>query len=1132
MGAKIDAVLERLTLTKLVVVFCIFASFVGLVGAVGFLRLADDAVTVEKHRLSSLAQMKANQISDWIGERRSDLYANARNDVFRELLVSSHLAETSHWQDRFSALYADQRVSKWLVDTNSMFGYRSAEVINRTGEAIISVGVAPYTDQDIRPLLGQALRSDKAALLDIRLDREGVPYVAFGAQIPDAAADVPLILIYSLAITERFLPMLNDWPNPSRTGEMLLYRIDGNEVSLLNRMQEGARDFVHFSTADPEQPIHKALLGGPGIYSGSDFRGRSVLAAIQQVPGTPWWISAKIEESELYSPIYRLAWICGSLALAGIAIAGALLALLWQQQQRRLAVAHDLSKKLRVASVQAEIANRAKSLFLANMSHEIRTPLNAVIGFSHLALKTELTAKQQDYLVKISTEGSALLNIINDILDFSKIEAGKLDLEETAFWLDDLLHSIVALEAPKAQQKGLELLVRVDPHVPLGLLGDPHRLRQVILNLLTNAIKFTDKGQVMVDIVQIGGDGDGVELELSVKDTGIGLSDDQRVRLFSSFTQADSSTTRKYGGTGLGLVISKRIVELMQGAITVESTLGQGCKFICTMKLRRSNETRHGHRTLQQVDGLRALVVDDNAAACQILAEQLRGFAFRVDGVSNAQAAMEQLEACDSLDPYALVLMDWKMPGLDGIAATRTILNSPLVRHKPAIVIVTALGSEEARDEGVHAGARAFLDKPVSRSQLWDTVAELFVPNDSDVDATRSAPVQAVKDPALNMKVLVVEDSEINQQIAVELLASLGVEATVRCDGQEALKLLLATPEPLPWSMVFMDLQMPVMDGHRATMEIRKIPRFHDLPIVAMTAHALREVGQRCLDEGMNEHLTKPIQEAALIASLRRWGKPHTAALVTTAAPVFLPSAEAVASTTGPSRVAWLSIPGIQSADGMRNCAHQEAFYKSLLYKYADALRTAAARLREACEASDWSSAMRVIHSVKGTSRNLGANACGRICEHAERDLQGVTDAKIWSLQVHQLETVFLRLERDIVACLGGADAPLEVDSQSPGLRSTDPERILSELELLLHSNSVDAIALCTRNQKVLRQVLPERFDAIHEKVRDFEFETALCLLLQEAHPLVHQRSKTAGSGSRAGSPHTSQPSPREKIQA
>jgi len=1006
MGARFDALLERLTLRQLLTAFALFAVTVIGVGSAGFYYLSSSSISLEKQRLQSLAEFKAVQLADWVKERKADLESNAHNDVFRELLMSSRTSDMRQWQDRFSALYSDQRVSAWLEEVRAQYGYRCAEVLTHQGESIITTGTAPYTDREIRPLLAQALAVDHAVLLDIRLGADGKPYIAFGKHIPDAGLNAPLILVYSIAIADRFLPMLNQWSNPTQTGELMLYRIYNDEVYLLNRVAPDGKDFVRFKLKDTSQPIHKAVVNGPGIYSGTGFHSNSVLAAIRQVPGTPWWISAKIEEAELYSPIYRLAWVCGLLSLASIVAAGVLMTLMWTQQKRRILEAETLGEQLRSASVKAEQANHAKSLFLANMSHEIRTPLNAVIGLSYLALRTELTPKQHDYLSKIHSEGGALLNIINDVLDFSKIEAGKLDLELAPFWLDELLEGISTMMAPRAQQKNLEYLVRIAPDVPLGLKGDAHRLRQIFLNLITNAIKFTERGQVYVNVSAAAAGPDMVELSVAVQDTGIGLTEEQQNKLFATFTQADSSTTRKYGGTGLGLAISRRLLQLMKGTIGVHSHFGVGTTFSFQVRLHESGEKRPVQTALGQPHNLRALIVDDNADASQILAEQMRGLQFRVEEASDARAAIQMVESAQSQDPYALILMDWKMPGMDGLTATQHILQNPLLTHKPAIVITTAHGADDVRSAGTQAGAMAFLDKPVSTSRLWDTVAELVSPASKAQKVIEQARERAL--PQLRMHVLLVEDNDINQQIASEMLASLGVQTTIANNGLEALQKLQKNASALPWSMVFMDLQMPVMDGHQATVEIRKDPRFKDLPIVAMTAHAMVEEGQRCLEEGMNEHLTKPIDLQALLACLRRWGKQGTEGRPA-------PGHRLTPSPSpGPQPVPLPAIPGVDTACGLTNCAGNQGLYRSLLLKFCTSLGSKLDELRQAAAQGDVTVMRRVIHTVKGTSLNLGALACAQACKEVEELLHEETGAPAWAAQSKVLEPVFMELAESI----------------------------------------------------------------------------------------------------------------------
>ena len=1094
MGTKIDALLAQLSLRQLVLAFVLFAGFVGAVGMAGFGYLSAAAISLEKQRLNSLSELKAAQISDWIDERRADLESNAHNDVFRELLMSSQVTGSKQWQDRFTALYSDQRVSAWLEEVRAMYGYRSAEVLTYKGSSIITTGVAPYTDGEIGPLLAQALASEKAVLLDMRIDSESAPYIAFGKHIPDAAQDAPLILVYSIAIADRFLPMLNQWSNPTKTGELLLYRIEGERVSLLNRMDARERDFVHFPLSDNSQPIQKAIVNGPGIYSGTDFQGKAVLAAIRPVPGTPWWISAKIQEDELYLPIYRLAWVCGLLTLACIVVAGILMTLMWKQQMRRITEAHELGERLKAASMEAESASQAKSMFLANMSHEIRTPLNAVIGLSHLALKTNLTSKQRDYLAKIHGEGSALLNIINDILDLSKIEAGKLDLEVAPFRLDELLDNISALMAPRAQQKNLEYLLRIAPDVPLGLVGDAHRLRQVFLNLITNAIKFTERGQIYVNISATTVGQEEVELTVAVEDTGIGLTEEQQGKLFATFTQADSSTTRKYGGTGLGLAITRLILQLMNGSVGVHSKFGVGTTFTFKLRLHKSGEGRTAFTFTNSMHNLRALVVDDNAAARQILTEQLRGLHFRVDAVDNAQSAISLVHEEKERDPYALVLMDWKMPVLDGVAATRRIVEDASLRNKPAIVIATAFGAEDVRQEGARAGALAFLDKPISQSRLWDTVAELVLPASLGERKTKSVVDQAA--PWLNMKVLLVEDNEINQQIASEMLASLGVETTVANNGSEALGLLQSSEFPLPWSMVFMDLQMPVMDGHQATIAIRKNPRFKDLPIVAMTAHAMMEEGQLCLDEGMNEHLTKPIDLNALIASLRRWGKPSPVPVsdsVATLAPQ--PMTPPLSTPTLPQGLPF--ILGVDCASGIANCANNIPLYLSLLKKFHPSLIAKVEELRAAVESADMQVIKRLIHTIKGTCLNLGAIECARQCKEVEDKLRGETTAQPWVAQAIALEPVFLNLARDIRNAMGAehnSNEPKALLDSAPAKAAASAEisEAIDHLYNLVKSGSAEAEEFCVHNAEILKTALGQDYGVALQRIRDYDFELAL----------------------------------------
>jgi two-component system sensor histidine kinase/response regulator len=688
-----------------------------------------------------------------------------------------------------------------------------------------------------------------------------------------------------------------------------------------------------------------------------DTRDKAVLSELREHSGE-YWVTYPDGKRALYETVVSPLWDEQGEPQGVLGIG------------RNITQRKEQEEEVRHAKETAEDTTRMKSDFLANMSHEIRTPMNAIIGLSNLVLKTDLTASQRDYIAKVQAAGQHLLGVINDILDFSKVEAGKLDLEHSDFDLQKLLDNVANLISEKSDAKGLELMFEVAPDVPLNLVGDSLRLGQILVNYASNAVKFTEKGEIIISLQASERTDKDVLLHFRVQDTGIGLTPEQVSRLFQSFSQADASTTRKFGGTGLGLAISKQLAELMGGEVGVESEQGKGSTFWFSARLGTGAVNQRQLLPSLDLRGRRALVVDDNEHARAVIVDMLQGMTFLTSEVSSGAAAVDEVrKAAGTGHPYDVIYLDWRMPGMDGMETARRIRALALA-SPPMLLMVTAHGREEVRKEAEDAGIQHVLIKPVSASILFDCTMNAL--GGRLTEPAPASPPSGVVDPRLatlrGARILLVEDNDINQLIARALLEDVGLVVEVADNGQIALERV----QKSAYDLVFMDMQMPVMDGVTATREMRKLQQLEQLPIVAMTANAMELDRRKCMDAGMNDFLVKPIDQQDLLGILLRWIRPRGAAPAPAA-----PKLEAPAASTQPAATADGELPegiaGLNTALGLSHMLGKKSLYLAMLRRYLAGQEPVVRDMRQALAAGDSATAERLAHTTQAVSGNIGA---------------------------------------------------------------------------------------------------------------------------------------------------------------
>ncbi len=687
-----------------------------------------------------------------------------------------------------------------------------------------------------------------------------------------------------------------------------------------------------------------------------------------------------------------------------------------ENEIHKLRAAEEAKMQAEAAMSEAETANQIKDEFLANMSHEIRTPMNAIIGLSHLCLQTAMSAKQQDYLKKINGSAKSLLRILNDILDISKIEAGKMEIEHTTFELEDVMGNVATIVGNRAHEKKIEFLLQTTPDVPQLLIGDPLRLSQVLINLAGNAVKFTQHGEVIVRVARARETSDEVVLRFCEIDTVIGMSQQEIDNLFHPFTQADSSTTRKFGGTGLGLTISKRLVEMMGGRIWVESNPGYGSRFIFVARFQKpEKQLNFSMAAIDDLRGLRVLAVDQGENSQHILQDYLESFGLNVTVAGKTQEALNLVKgANEERKPFGLVVINCKLPEMDGIELARQLHEITFLTFRPKVLMITSSDQDELMQKMDSQTVDGILAKPFQQSKLLDAVSR--VSGRSVLSSGRFKIISEQLNPELlshirGARLLLAEDNEINRQVAQEMLEGFGIDITTAENGADAIALL----EAEEFDGVLMDMQMPVMDGVTATRIIRRNPRFAGLPIIALTANVMVSEQNEFIEAGITDYIGKPIDPDRMVTTLAKWVRPtRIPASIGTSAPVVPEVQEApkIESETLPD------LPGINVAETVRRMGGSVALYCKLLDKFRTTERNTVTTIRETLAADDRSTAERQAHTLRGTAGTLGAKNL--------QELAASLEGCIHKAEFGEVDSLLEKIDLELAAFIAGIDQALE----------------------------------------------------------------------------------------------------------